>query len=118
MYHYKRWPDDQIARHDAYLGERFPDCDTFFVSSMAAQAGLNERTFRNYLRTDPTLNFVRRLESGEKGTHSDSIHAWAEQRNNSRRQLPTWQTNFVREVHVTEVGAGSVVGTGNINDRK
>jgi len=57
MYTYKGGNQEQIDRHDHYLHNRLPDCDTFFVSSMAAQAGKAESTLRNYLHTDPTLGF-------------------------------------------------------------
>ena len=120
MYRYKRWPDNQIVRHDVYLKDRFPDCDTFFTSSMAAQAGLCERTLRNYLKTNPTLGFVRRLESGEMGTHSDSMRGRGQcrSRNDGKKRVTTWQDNFVRELHVTDVDAGSAVTVGKADEKK
>jgi len=98
----------------------YPDRDTFFVSSAAYDAGISERTLRNYLRTDPTLDFVDRLPGGAIATCSESMQAWGRSRRerDGRRNIKTWQTNFARDVHITEVGAGSVVGMRNINEKK
>src|SRR5262245_40834361 len=120
MYRYRAWGWEQVERHDRYLSERLPDCDTFFASSIAIQAALNERTFRNYLGTDPTLQFVGRVESGEIGTHTNSIHTWRQSRshNDARMNVTTWQTNFIRDVQVTEVGSGSAVGARKNDEKK
>ena len=133
MYTYKGWNQEQIDRHDHYLHDRLPDCDTFFVSSMAAQAGKAERTLRNYLRTDATLGFIHHcedghlrcadLEPGEFGTNSYSMQAWAQthRENDGRHKIETGQTNFIREVRVTDVSSGSVLlggMMGNDNEKK
>src|SRR5262249_12271426 len=98
----------------------YPDRDTFFVSSAAYDAGISERTLRNYLRTDPTLDFIDRLPGGGIATCSRSMQAWGQSRSerDGRKNVRTWETNFVRDVQVTEVGAGSVVGVRRDNEKK
>ena len=121
MYTYKGWNQEQIDRHDHYLHDRLPDCDTFFVSSMAAQAGKAKRTLQNCLRSDPTLGFIHHredghlrcahLERGEFGANSNSMQACAQthRENDERHNIETWQTNFILEVRVTDVSSGSVL---------
>jgi len=100
---------------------------------MAAQAGKAKRTLQNCLRSDPTLGFIHRgddghlrcadLEPGEFGTKSNSMQAWAQthRENDGRHSIETWQTNFIREVRVTDVSSGSVLlggMMGNDNEKK
>jgi len=133
MYTYKGWNQEQIDLHDHYLHDRLPDCDIFFVSSMAAQAGKAEKTLRNCTRSEPTLGLIHHredghlrcadLEPGEFGANSNSMQAWAQMRreNDGRKNLETWQMNLIRVVRVTDVSSGFVlVGgmMGNDNEKK
>src|SRR5215470_15883104 len=117
---YRRWSGDIGARISESMRADYPDRDTFFVSSAAYDAGISERTLSNYLGTDPTLNFVDQLPGGGIATCSKSMQTWRLLRSerDGRKNVKTWQANFVREVQVTEVGAGSVVGVRNVNEKK
>src|SRR3990172_7998623 len=101
-------------RRDGEIGERisksmrfnYPNRDTFFVGSAAYDGGVSERTLRNYLGRDlPSLDFVDRLPCGGIATCSQSMRAWNAFRkvNDGRKKEGTWRTNFVRDMHVTEV---------------
>jgi hypothetical protein len=117
---YRLWSGDVGKCISESMRVDYPHRDTFFVSSAAYDAGISEKTLRNYLRTDPTLNFVDRLPGGAIATCSESMQAWGQSRRerDGRKNVKTWQTNFTREVQVTEVGASSAVGMRNINERK
>jgi len=87
----------------------------------AYDGGVSERTLRNYLGRDlPSLDFVDRLPCGGIATCSQSMRAWNAFRkvNDGRKKEGTWRTNFVRDMHVTEVSGGSVVGIGNNNEKE
>src|SRR5262249_18611130 len=106
---YKRWTGDVGQRITETMRTAYPDGDTFFVSSGAYDAGVSERTLRSYLRTDPTLHFVDRLPGGGIATCSQSMSAWgiSHRKNDGRKDVNTWENNFVRDVQVTEVNSGS-----------
>src|SRR5262249_50902051 len=106
---YKRWSSEIGERISRSMRVDYPNRDTFFVSSAAYDAGISERTLRNYLRTDPRLDFVDRLPGGGIATCSASMQAWGQSRSerDGRKNVKTWQANFARDVRITEVGAGS-----------
>src|SRR5262245_49678168 len=108
---YKRWGGDVGLRITETMRTAYPDRDTFFVSSAAYDAGISERTLRDYLRTDPTVDFVDRLPGGGIATCSQSMRAWGQwhAEHDARKNLATWKNNFVRDVQVTEVNSGSAV---------
>ena len=106
---YKRWGGDVGLRITETMRTAYPDRDTFFVSSAAYDAGISERTLRDYLRTDSTVDFVDRLPGGGIATCSQSMSAWgvSRRKNDGRKNVKTWENNFVRDVQVTEVNSGS-----------
>jgi hypothetical protein len=118
---YKLWNGDVGQRITETLRNDYPDRDTFFVSSAAYDAGISERTLRNYLRVDSTLEFIDRLPGGSIATCSQSMRAWGESRTerDGRKKLTTWESNFARDVRVTDdvqvtdVSSGSAVSAGS-----
>src|SRR5262245_8972583 len=116
---YRLWDGGVGKRISQSMRTDYPDRDTFFVSSAAYDAGISERTLSNYLGTDRTLNFVDRLLGGGIATCSKSMQTWRRLRSerDGRKNGKTWQANFVRDVQVTEVGPGSVVGVRNVNEK-
>src|SRR5262249_42948829 len=120
---YKRWCGEVGERITQSMRVDYPDRDTFFVSSAAYDAGISERTLRNYLRSDPSLNFVDRLPGGGIATCSKSMQSWGQSRSerDKRKNVRSWEVNFVRDVHVTKVSGGSaatLVIVGNDNKKK
>src|SRR5262245_54358567 len=99
---YRLWDGGVGERISKSMRADYPDRDTFFVSSAACDAGISERTLGSYLRTDPTLNFVDRLPGGGIATCSKSMQTWRRFRleRDGRKNVKTWQTNFVRDVEV------------------
>jgi hypothetical protein len=65
--------------------DAYPPLDTFFVESMAYDAGMSRRTLQNLL---PTLAWVKRLDFGFYGTCVSSMRAYVEsRRQNDRRHI-------------------------------
>jgi hypothetical protein len=114
---YKLWNDEEILVWDDVMRQRYLDSNTFFPSSIAAVYGMGEKALMNCLRTDSSFGFIHaERDDNEKlkavATHSTSVAAHAMQRreNDGRRDLATWETNFVRwnpSGGVTEVSGGS-----------
>ena len=118
---YRLWGGEVGKRISKSMQSDYPNRDTFFVSSAAYDAGVSEGTLRNYLRANlRSLNFVDRLPGGGIATCSRSMRAWSAVReeNDGRKKMGTWRANFVRDVHLTEVGGGSVIGMVNNNEKE
>ena len=118
---YRLWGGEAGKRISESMQTDYPNRDTFFVSSAAYDGGVSERTLRNYLAANPlSLNFVDRLPYGGIATCSRSMRAWSAVRveNDGRKKVGTWRANFVRDVNLTEVGGGSVIGVVNNNEKE
>ena len=112
---YKLWDQSGVEAVESVMRERLPDCNIFYESSMAAVAGVAGSTLRSYLRTDSSLNFIRRLESGERATHSDSMRAWTMRRSDKRKNCESWKSNFIRW---EDVSSGSAAAIGRIDHER
>lgn len=69
----KRLGEDQIKIFEATWRRDYPWLDTFFVESMACDAGLSRNTLLNRL---PSLTWVVQLDYGIYATCIDSMQAY------------------------------------------
>ncbi len=88
----RKMNERDVFDYDAAMRKRYPDCDTFFVSSAAYDAGISERTLRNYQSIDDTLDFIKCFpDDGGIATYTQSMQAWGQQRRGARKSyLPRY----------------------------